>query len=176
MPERTKSPDRLHHSLRTAFVVRSDTPGLSEWMTNGFQTLACVNSMFLSVLEEYGVLEYRFVPRRLQGLPALIFFAVIFDSHIQRIVLATEETTSTQPVSHRPIKCQSRSRSQIKTKVNGSHHGDSPLLKPAGIQIATKPLPGPTSREHRKLTGVKTMSLDTKYSFYCLDCCQYFRI
>ena len=30
------------------------------------------------------------------------------DSHIQRVVLATEETTVTQQVSHRPIECQSR--------------------------------------------------------------------
>ena len=42
-----------------------------------------------------------------------------------------------------------------------SHHGGSPLLKPIGIQIATKPLPGPTNREDRKLIGVKTMSLGT---------------
>ena len=34
--------------------------------------------------------------------------AVVVDSHIQRIVLATGETTVTQQVSHRPIKCQSR--------------------------------------------------------------------
>ena len=63
---------------------------------------------------------------------------VVVDSHIQRIVLATEETTVTQQVSHRPIKCQSRSWSQRGTKVNGSHHGDNPLLRPTGIQIATK--------------------------------------
>ena len=51
---------------------------------------------------------------------------VVDDSHIQRsIVLATEETTVTQQVSHRPIKCQSRLWSQRGTKVNGSHHGDS---------------------------------------------------
>ena len=31
------------------------------------------------------------------------YFVVVVDSHIQRIVLATEETTVTQPVSHRPI-------------------------------------------------------------------------
>ena len=60
------------------------------------------------------------------------------DSHIQRIVLATEETTVTQQVSHRPIKCQSRLGSRRGTKVNGSHHGDNPLLRPTGIQIATK--------------------------------------
>ena len=30
---------------------------------------------------------------------------IVVDSHIQRIVLATEETTVTQQVSHRPIKC-----------------------------------------------------------------------
>ena len=27
-----------------------------------------------------------------------------------------------------------------------------------------------------KLIGIKTMSLSTNYSFYCLDCCQCFRI
>ena len=62
----------------------------------------------------------------------------VVDSHIQRIVLATEETTVTQQVSHRPIKRQSRLWSQRGTKVNGSHHGDNPLLRPTGIQIATK--------------------------------------
>ena len=41
-------------------------------------------------------------------------------------------------VSHRPIKCQSRLGSQRGTKVNGSHRGDNPLLRPTGIQIATK--------------------------------------
>ena len=35
-------------------------------------------------------------------------YVVVVDSHIQRIVLATEETTVTQQVSHRPIKRQSR--------------------------------------------------------------------
>ena len=63
---------------------------------------------------------------------------VVVDSHVQRIVLATEETTVTQQVSHRTIKCQSRLWSQRGTKVNGSHHGDNPLLRPTGIQIATK--------------------------------------
>ena len=64
--------------------------------------------------------------------------AVVVDSHIQRIVLATEETTLTQQVSHRPIKCQSPLWSQRGTKVNGSHHGVNPLLRPTGIQIGTK--------------------------------------
>ena len=79
--------------------------------------------------------------------------------HIQRVVLATEKTTVTQQVSHIPIKCQSRSWSQIRSKVNGSYHGDSPLLKPTGIQVETKLLPGLTNRKHRKLIGVKTMSV-----------------
>ena len=34
--------------------------------------------------------------------------------------------------------CQSGSWSQRGTKVNESHHGDNPLLRPTGIQIATK--------------------------------------
>ena len=70
--------------------------------------------------------------------PSCTVVVVVVDSHIQRIVLATEETTVTQQVSHRPIKRQSRLWSQRGTKVNGSHHGDNPLLRPTGIQIATK--------------------------------------
>ena len=34
--------------------------------------------------------------------------------------------------------CQSGTWSQRCTKVNRSHHGDNPLLRPTGIQIATK--------------------------------------
>ena len=68
----------------------------------------------------------------------VVVVVVVVDSHIQRIVLVTEETTVTQHVSHRPIKRQSRLWSQRGTKVNGSHHGDNPLLRPTGIQIATK--------------------------------------
>ena len=68
----------------------------------------------------------------------VVVVVVVVDSHSQRIVLATEETTVTQQVSHRPIKRQSRLWSQRGTKVNGSHHGDNPLLRPTGIQIATK--------------------------------------
>ena len=62
----------------------------------------------------------------------------VVDSHIQRIVRATEEFSVTQQVSHRRIKCQSRLWSQRGTKVNGSHHGDNPLLRPTGIQTTTK--------------------------------------
>ena len=65
------------------------------------------------------------------------------------LFLATEETTvvvvvvftltdraSTTPSNIRG--CQSGTWSQRGTKVNGSHHGDNPLLRPTGIQIATK--------------------------------------
>ena len=65
----------------------------------------------------------------------------LIHTYIQRIVLATEETTVTQQVSYiqvLPIKCRSRLWSQRGTKVNRSHHGDNPLLRPTGIQIATK--------------------------------------
>ena len=84
-----------------------------------------------------------FLARRIQPFLSLVdrevefcvvVVVVVVDSHIQRIVLATEETTVTQQVSHRPIKRQSRLWSQRGTKVNGSHHGDNPLLRPTGIQ------------------------------------------
>ena len=87
----------------------------------------------------------------------LILQCQLVHTFIQCIVLATEETPATQQVSYRPIKCQSRSWSQS-DKVNGPHHGDNPLLKSTGIEIATKFLPDLTNRKHRKLIGVKTIS------------------
>ena len=77
-----------------------------------------------------------------------------FHTYIQRIVLETEETTVTQQVSHRPIKRQSRLWSQRCTKVNGSHHGDNPLLRPTGIQIATKSYAAPQAMAP---TNIKTV-------------------
>ena len=120
-----------------------------------------------------GTTEYHLFSGPRAGLSTVfrVFFSawqpVVVDSHIQRVVLETEETTATQRVSPRSIKYQSRLRSQRVTKVNGSHYGYSPLLESTGIQIATKSLPGPTNRERRKLIGVKTMPLGTNYSFYC---------
>ena len=66
-----------------------------------------------------------------------VSLVTVVGSHVQHIVLATEEITVTH-VSHRPVKCQSRLWSPRGTKVNGSHHGDNPLLRLTGIQIATK--------------------------------------
>ena len=65
--------------------------------------------------------------KRPGGYIVVVVVAVVVDSHIQRYVLATEETTVTQQVSHRPIKCRSRLWSQRGTKVNGSHQCDNPL-------------------------------------------------
>ena len=48
-------------------------------------------------------------------------------------------TTATQQASHRPISCQSCSKSRIETKVNGPHDGDSSLLKPTGSKSRQKP-------------------------------------
>ena len=59
----------------------------------------------------------------------IYIYVVVVDSHIQRFVFATEETTVTQQVSHRPIKCQPRLWSQRDTKVNWSNPGDNPLLR-----------------------------------------------
>ena len=96
-----------------------------------------VTSLVLSLPASGDVLVY-FMVETTCPLLKLLLLIVVVDSHIQRIVLATEETTVTQQVSHRPIKRQSRLWSQRGTKVNGSHHGDNPLLRPTGIQIATK--------------------------------------
>ena len=57
----------------------------------------------------------------------LVFIVVFF---------TLTDRASTIPIYIRG--CQSGTWSQRGTKVNGSHHGDNPLLRPTGIQIATK--------------------------------------
>ena len=52
------------------------------------------------------------------------------------VVFTLTDRASTIPSNLRG--CQSGTWSQRGTKVNGSHHGDNPLLRPTGIQIATK--------------------------------------
>ena len=52
------------------------------------------------------------------------------------VVFTLTDRASTIPSNIRG--CQSGTWSQRGTKVNGSHHGDNPLLSPTGIQIATK--------------------------------------
>ena len=48
------------------------------------------------------------------------------------------------------------------------HHVDNnPLHRSIGIEIVTKPVPGPANREHGKRMSFKTMSLGTNYSFNC---------
>ena len=84
---------------------------------------------------------------------------IVVDSHIQHIVLATEETTVTRQVSHGPIKCQSRLWSQRGTKVNGSPRGDNPLLRPTGIQIATKSYATPQAMAPTNIKTVDRTSL-----------------
>ena len=83
---------------------------------------------------------------------ARVLWVGVVDSHIQRVILASEETTATQQVSHRPIKYQSRSLVVTK-RYQGQRVTswcDNPLLRPTEIQTATKSMQGPTNRKHRK--------------------------
>ena len=62
-------------------------------------------------------------------------------NHTTAVVVVVVFFTLTDRASTIPSNirgCQSGTWSQRGTKVNGSHHGDSPLLRPTGIQIATK--------------------------------------
>ena len=114
---------------------------------HSYDNLFIKNKKYLE-LSEHPRRSGQFVSTRLRKLPTSARSSawtlkrevddVVDDSHIQRIVLATEETTVTQQVSHRPSKCQSRLWSQRSTKVNRSHHGDNLLIRQTGIQIATK--------------------------------------
>ena len=74
--------------------------------------------------------------------------------------------------------CQSGTWSQRGTKVNGSHHGDNPLLRPTGIQIATKSY---ATLQAMAPTNIKTVHQNVSSNFlYSIsraasidsDCCR----
>ena len=58
--------------------------------------------------------------------------------HTVVVVVAFTLTDRASTIPSNIRGCQSGTWSQRGTKVNGSHHGDNPLLRPTGIQIATK--------------------------------------
>ena len=103
----------------------------------------CLNQSF--TLRQVVVLGYilRFLMVSLLSQETVVIVVVV-DLLFERIVLATVKTTMPQQVSHRPIKYQSRSWSQRGIQVNRSHYFHKSLLRPTGIQIATKSLPGLT--------------------------------
>ena len=70
--------------------------------------------------------------------------------------------------------CQSGTWSQRGTKVNRSHHGDNPLLRPTGIQIATKSY---ATLQAMAPTNIKTVHRTFLYSISRAasidsDCCR----
>ena len=67
------------------------------------------------------------------------FFGFHFEDGLIVVVVVVFTLTDRASTIHSNIRgCQSDTWSQRGTKVNGSHHGDNPLLRPTGIQIATK--------------------------------------
>ena len=72
--------------------------------------------------EDYLVPQCSLVQCRIMYVVVVVFFTLT-------------DRASTIPSNIRG--CQSGTWSQRGTKVNGSHHGDNPLLGPTGIQIAT---------------------------------------
>ena len=102
--------------------------------------LACVFCYCYSFISRWSFVDVQLIffcpadhvpdwrPRILLGMVIYPVVVVVFFTLTDR--------ASTIPSSIRG--CQSGTWSQRGTKVNGSHHGDNPLLRPTGIQIATK--------------------------------------
>ena len=68
----------------------------------------------------------------------LIDTLLLSDDHVVVVVVVFTLTDRASTIPSNIRGCQSGTWSQRGTKVNGSHHGDNPLLRPTGIQIATK--------------------------------------
>ena len=98
----------------------------------GYRVTRCQLSQFGVTLVKAGVLYYlsSCLPRG--ALHVLLAFFVV-------VVVVFSTLTDRASTIPRNIRgCRSGTWSQRGTKVNGSHHGDNPLLRPTGIQIATK--------------------------------------
>ena len=81
-------------------------------------------------------------PRLYSELPCPIYHQLHITSSIVVVVVVVFFTLTDRASTIYPViyirGCQSGTWSQRGTKVNRSHHGDNPLLRPTGIQIATK--------------------------------------
>ena len=66
------------------------------------------------------------------------FFIHLLSAVVVVVVFFTLLTDRVSTIPSNIRGCQSGTWSQRGTKVNGSHHGDNPLLRPTGIQITTK--------------------------------------
>ena len=93
-------------------------------------------------LEKLGLVDQNWLERNLS---ALLLRTLVEGRRQQsesiEVVVVVVVFTLTDRASIIPSNirgCQTGTWSQRGTKVNGSHHGDNPLLRPTGIQIATK--------------------------------------
>ena len=94
----------------------------------------------IPVLSPYSTFVY--CASRLKTAPCLIpgicIYIYFFNPCIVVVVVVFTLTDRASTIPSNIRGCQSGTWSQRGTKVNGSHHGDNPLLRPTGIQIATK--------------------------------------
>ena len=81
------------------------------------------------------------IARWISQYPDCCLLQYVCTSYIIVVVVVVVFFTLTDRASTIPSNirgCQSGTWPQRGTKVNGSHHGDNPLLRPTGIQIATR--------------------------------------
>ena len=77
--------------------------------------------------------------RRLDAVSIACVYVCVCVDTLTVVVVVVFTLTDRASTIHSNIRgCQSGTWSQRGTKVNRSHHGDNPLLRPTGIQIATK--------------------------------------
>ena len=121
----------------------SPAPGLHHYGPRYFNFLTFVQSVALRNLDLLiktgwsailsGLLLRTLIVGRRQQSESI---EVALDVVVVAVFFTSTDRASTIPSTIRG--CQSGTWSQRGTKVNGSHHGDNPLLRPTGIQIATK--------------------------------------
>ena len=116
--------------------------------------------LVVMMLEQYGLIWFDSIPR----IQRTVLLSLPLLKKLRYNKSAIDLSTTNPARGHKKVRT-STGHTMVTTR----------LLSPTGIPIATKSLPGPTNRERLKLIGVMSTSLGTNYSFYCLECCQYFR-
>ena len=130
-----------------------------------FEALSCKGGASISICTSRA-LVLRILVWHLLGsttvtlLPCILSYGgtrLPIDSYIQHFILATEETTVKQQVSYRLSHANPGRGNQELQQSAGQINGESPLLKPTGIQLATNFMLSTTNGEHRKLIGIETV-------------------
>ena len=131
-PGPTPAGKTLPHSFPETSRFRRERARECVMTFRSFSTQALLSDCIIRVV------KYATIQRIRKYHPFIVSDWAVPSYHVVVVVVVFTLTDRASTIPSNIRGCQSGTWSQRGTKVNGSHHGDNPLLRPTGIQIATK--------------------------------------